>query len=911
VTVPGVLYTLAGRVLSVPWPVVTAGAAGRAWRRGDGSVAEQQSGLSFAGLLRQLRDDAGLTQEELAEAASLSPRSVSDLERGINRTARKDTAQLLAGALSLTGPERALFEAAARGRAPPAEVLAARAGAARGASAVLGAFAATATRALPRDIAGFTGRAAELAQLAAAVTAAAGGGGGVVGIHAIGGMAGIGKTTLAVHAAHQLAGSFPDGQFFLPLHGHTPGQRPVGPADALASLLLTAGLGAARIPPGLQARAAVWRDWAAGKRILLLLDDATGHEQVSPLLPGTGGSLVLVTSRRHLTALADAAAISLDTLAPDEAAGLLARLSGRPDLLRHEDAAVASIIRLCGYLPLAIGMLAGQLRHHPAWTAAGLAADLAQAAGRLQLMRAEDLSVAAAFDLSYQDLTDGQQRLFRRLGLHTGPDIDAYAAAALDDTGLDEARRHLEGLYDQHLLTEPARGRYGRHDLVREHARALAAAGDPADADAAAGRLLDYYAHTAATAGQQLASRSTIGGRPAPGKPPAVAPQLSTPALASAWLETERPNLHAAAGYAAATGRPGHAVAIPVSISNFLFARGHWDQAAALHRAAAAAAGRAGDRAGQADALHELGFLQRETDDYPAAAASLTRALELYRGLGDRLGEASATDNLGWVQMRAADYPAAAASLRQALELYRGLGHRTGEALAIHSLAMVQAETGDHPAAAASYRQALGIFRDLGHQWGQAMCILDLGETQMLTGDYPAAAASLAQALDLYRDFGDQHGLATAISNLGEVQSLTGDYPAANASLTKALGMFGDLGHRSGQAEVLNRLGRLLFRSSAGDQAREHHTRALAIARDISAPRHEARALEGLGHCHLQDGNPGDGVACLQQALMIYQRIGAPDARRVQETLRNRRIKTTPPQPHGGHSRQPGPPAAP
>ena len=209
-----------------------------------GPVAEPA--LSFGGLLRQLRDDAGLTQEELAEAASLSPRSVSDLERGVNLTARHDTARLLAGALGLSGPQRALFEAAARGRLPAGEVLAAGEGA-----------AAAATRTLPRDIASFTGRAAELAQLAGAVTgaAAAGGVGGVVGIHAIGGMAGVGKTAFAVHAAHRLAGGFPDGQFFLPLHAHTPGQRPVDPADALASLLLTAGVGAQQIPPGLQARA--------------------------------------------------------------------------------------------------------------------------------------------------------------------------------------------------------------------------------------------------------------------------------------------------------------------------------------------------------------------------------------------------------------------------------------------------------------------------------------------------------------------------------------------------------------------------------------------------------------------------------------------------------------------------------
>src|SRR5262245_43927939 len=193
--------------------------------------------------------------------------------------------------------------------------------------------------------------------------------GGMVSVYAIDGMAGIGKTTFAVHAAHRLAGAFPDGQFFLPLHAHTPGQRPVHPADALASLLLTAGVPAAQIPPGLEARAARWRDQVAGKKILLLLDDAAGHEQVRPLLPGTAGSLVLVTSRRRLAALDDAAVISLDPLPPAQAVALLARLAARAGI-GATDPAVGELARLCGYLPLAIGMLASQLRHHPAWTAA-------------------------------------------------------------------------------------------------------------------------------------------------------------------------------------------------------------------------------------------------------------------------------------------------------------------------------------------------------------------------------------------------------------------------------------------------------------------------------------------------------------------------------------------------------------
>jgi tetratricopeptide (TPR) repeat protein/transcriptional regulator with XRE-family HTH domain len=908
-----------------------------------GPVAEQPA-LSFAGLLRRLRAEARLTQEELAEAASLSPRSVSDLERGVNRTARKDTALLLADALGLAGPVRVLFVAAARGRAPAAEAAAALDGAAPGDSPP----AAAATRTLPRDIASFTGREPELARLISTVTGTADAGA-VAGIHAIGGMAGIGKTTFAVHAAHRLAPDFPDGQFFLQLHAHTSGQRPVDPVDALASLLLTAGVGAQQIPPGLEARAARWRDYLAGKKILLLLDDAAGHEQVTPLLPGTAGSLVLVTSRRHLTALADAAAISLDTLAPGEAAALLARLSGRPGL-RAGDAAAGEITRLCGYLPLAIGMLARQLHHHPAWTAAGLAADLAAARDRLELMRAENLSVAAAFDLSYQDLTGGQQRLFRRLGLHPGPDIDAYAAAALDDTSLDAARRHLEGLYDQHLLTEPARGRYRLHDLLREYARALAAANDTADAAAAAGRLLDYYLHTAAAASRHVDTRTTASGRPPPGHPPACAPQLTAPGQAAAWLETERPNLHAAADYAAACARPRHAIAIPAAIGGFLLAHGHWDQAAALHQTALTTARTAGDRAGQADNLDQLGILQRMTEDYPAAAASHQQALDLYRDVGDRHGQASALNHLGEVQDLTGDYPAAAASLAQALALYRDLGDRPGQASALNNLGHVQRLTGNYPAAAASGQQALGMFRDLGdpsgqaaalcnlgvvqqltgdypaaaashqqalaldrdlgYRYGQAIALCNLGVVQQLTGDYPAAAASHQQALGIFRDLGDHYGQAWALNNLGVVQGMTGDYPAAAASHQQALALYRDLGNRHGQAEVLNSLGELPSQYPASHRARDHHTQALALARDIGAPLEEARALEGIGHCHLQDGNPGEGAAYLQQALTIYQHIGAPAARRVQETLRHHAIKTAPPPP-SGQSRQPGTPTAP
>jgi tetratricopeptide (TPR) repeat protein/transcriptional regulator with XRE-family HTH domain len=851
---------------------------------GLGAVAEQ-SGLGFAGLLRQLRAEAGLTQEELAAAAGLSPRSVSDLERGIHRTARQDTARMLADALGLAEPVRAPFAAAARGYGLAADVLAARQGQGSG------AFQAAVPRTLPRDIAAFTGRQTELAKLMG-TSARMEANGGVVGIHAIGGMAGIGKTSFAVHAAHQLAASFPEGQFFLPLHAHTPGQWPVEPADALASLLLTAGVPAPQIPPGLEARAARWRDCVADRKILLVLDDAAGYEQVRPLLPGTAGPLVLITSRRRLTALEDATAISLDTLPPDDSAALLARLSGRAGLSAG-DAAVGEITRLCGYLPLAIGMLARQLHHHPAWTAAGLAGDLAAARDRLELMQAENLSVAAAFDLSYRDLTGGQQRLFRRLGLHSGPDIDAYAAAALDETSVDQARRHLEGLYDQHLITELARGRYRLHDLLREHAYALGGA-DPVDSGAATGRLLDYYLHTAGAASRYVADWATSsGGRLPSDEPLAWAPETATPLQAAAWLETERPNLHAAAGYAAARGFPRHAIAIPAAISGFLRVHGYWDQAAALNQAALAVARQANDRAGQALALEQLGILEWRTGDYPAAATSLQQALALFRDLGEQLGQASALHQLGAVQQLTGDYPAAVISHRQALALFRDLDHLAGQASALNDLGVVLQLTGDYPAAAASLQQALALFRKVSDRLGQACALKNLGVVQRLTGDYPAAAASHKQALTLFGEVSDRSGQARALDELGVVQRLTGDYPAAAAGHTQALEQFRDLGGRLGQAEALNNLGELLCQTQTAQRALDHHSQALAIAHEIGAPLEEARALEGIGRCHLHDGNSGEGAAYLRQALTIYRRIGASDARRVDETLREQELRPT------------------
>jgi tetratricopeptide (TPR) repeat protein len=738
-------------------------------------------------------------------------------------------------------------------------------------------------------------------------------------------MAGVGKTAFAVHAAHRLAGRFPGGQIFLPLHGHTPGQQPVDPQDALASLLATAGVAPAQIPPGLEARMALWRDRLAGQQLLLILDDAVSSEQVLPLLPGVGGSLVLVTSRRHLSALDEAAVISLDTLPADQAAGLLVRLAGRPGLSTG-DPGVRKITRLCGYLPLAIGMVARQLRHHPAWTAAGRAADMAAAAGRLELMATENLSVAAAFDLSYADLGPDLQRLFRRLGLHPGPEADEYAAAALDGTGLAAARRGLEALYDQYLLTEPVPGRYRMHDLIREHTRALAGRLDPdEDREQATVRLLDYYQHTAARADGLIARQARPGPAAAPGAVPAAVPVLAGGEQALAWARAERASLLACLDHAAATSQHARVTALTAGLAGLLRLDGPWAEAIARHQAAIGAAEHLGDRLGQAGALHDLGAVLLATGEYPVAAQALEQALSLYRDLGDRLGQANALHYLGDVRRLTGEYPAAAQDLEQALclyrdigdrlgqanalryladvrrltddypgaaqdserafDVYRDIGDRLGQATALSELGTVRRATGEYPAAARSLEQALGIFRDLGDRLGQATALNELGIVRWATGKYAAAARSLEQALGIFRDLGYRLGQANALLFLGIVRRATGEYPAAAQALEQALGIYRDLGVRGGEAEALNERGTLHRVTGDLAQAEGYHRQALNLAYAIASPWDEAHALAGLGRCALTAGHAAQAAALLQQALEIFQRISAAEADEVSREL--------------------------
>lgn len=773
---------------------------------------------------------------------------------------------------------------------------------------------------LPPDTAAFTGRDQEVEVLAAAGASAARTRPGV--IYAINGLPGLGKTALAVHCAHLLRRRFADRQLFIDLHAHTPGQEPVRPETALAGLLTAAGVDPRSVPASLEDRIALWRDRMAGQTALLVLDNAASSDQVVPLLPGGECCLVLVTSRRHLGDLPGTTVpVLLEALPADQAETMFRRLA--PRATSAPAAAVSELARLAGFLPLAISLLARVFARHPCWSLADL---IRETETSLLTLAAEKGSVANAFSVSYQYLAPGQQQFFRRLGLHPGTTIDAYAAAALTGLTRREAAGHLNTLHGEGLLTEVGYRRYGMHDLIRSYAQHRAAADPAADRDLALGCLLDYYQHTAAVAEFRLARQTRVGPiLTAPVAQPPDGPGLADRGQALAWARAERGNLAACLDQVTRTGQHARVVALTGAMASLLRQDGPWSSAIACHATAASAARQLSDRAAEAGALNELGTILDLTGDYPGAAAALDAALDIYRDLGNQLGQANVLSNLGPVRRRAADYPGAAAILGAALDIYRHLGDLLGEAGALHELGIVRHVTADFPGAAATLEAALNIHRKLADPVGQAGDLSDLGAVRRCTGDYLGAADALEAGLGMHRERGDRLGQARALNHLGAVYRQIGDYAAAAAALEEAVIIHHDLGNRNGQAVALGylggvrrmtgnyaRAGEALERSldicrEIGDRgaeadglneigtvhrvcgdlsrARTCHRQALEIARQISSSWDRAHALAGLGRCDLAAGHAADGQALLQQAGEIFQQLGAVEAAEVTAEL--------------------------
>jgi DNA-binding SARP family transcriptional activator/Tfp pilus assembly protein PilF len=723
-----------------------------------------------------------------------------------------------------------------------------------------------APRQLPADTRAFTGRDEEverLVKLAAATSS------GAPVVCAIDGMGGVGKTTLAVHAAHRLAGAYPDGQLFLDLHGHTQDRSPRSAPEALGWLLRALGVSPAQVPKDAEQAAALYRQRLADSRTLIVLDNAASEAQLRPLLPGGGQCLVLVTSRRRLKALDDAHAIPLDLLPPQDAAALLSAAAG-PGRASADDPLLDEIAELCGHLPLALRIAGALLRHRPSWPLEHLATQLRE---RVPALSDGERDVAAVFDLSYANLDAPHRLLWRRLGLVPGPDLDAYAAAALLDVTPIAAAELLQDLVDHNLLIEYRAERYRLHDLMRAHALTLVAADPAADRDAAMDRLLHYYAYTA-----QTASISAIHQpRPAPERrAPAHMPALSDPDSANSWLLTEHANLEAGFAHAQAHDLDEHAVALAAGLGDILLAGGSLARALDIHQTAADIAERIGRPAGRAAAFVDMSKLQYLAGDFPAAGDAATGALEIYREIGDRFGEANALVDLARVRYLAGEFTDANEATSDALEIYRALGNRLGEAYALGNLGWGMYIAGEFAEAGDAATRALAIYREIGSRYGESAVLGTLGLVQYLTGDYPKAIDTLTRGVELDRAMGNSQAEAGSLNYLGRVLQLTGDYSAASVALTRSLEIFRVLGNRQGEAEVINSLGRV--REATGDLAgaAEAHARCLEIYRELDIGQGEAYALVELGRAQNAAEQYPEALGGLTRALEMYRELGYP-----------------------------------
>jgi DNA-binding SARP family transcriptional activator/tetratricopeptide (TPR) repeat protein len=777
---------------------------------------------------------------------------------------------------------------------------------------------------LPASVRSFVGRQSEVSRLGGLVKRALNpvGTAGTVVVSAINGMAGVGKTALALHATHQLAGEFPDGQLFIDMHGYTQGHEPRPASEALEMFLRALGVPPQRVPAGTDERAAMFRHRLSGTRTMIVLDNVASEAQIRPLVPASAGCVVLVTSRRRLRALDEAYQLSLDVLPRADALELFLAVAG-PEQARPDDPALAEIVELCGQLPLAVRIAAALLRHRPVWTAEHLARLLRAQQARITTLSDGERDLGAAFDLSYRSLTADEQLTFRCLGLIPGPDFDAYATAALTGSDPAAAARVLDDLVDHNLVIEHLAARYRLHDLIRLHARALAVR-DPAPARGAAlDRLMDYYQHTAGRADALISPFPHL--TPA-GRLPAHRPVVPDADAGRAWVRAERPNLLAALRYATSHARHDRGITLTSGLASLLREDGPWSEALTLHTDAIAAARGRADRSGQASALIQLGIIRNLTGDCAGAIDDLERAAGLYRQLGDPLGQANALTQLGDVRGFVDDCPTAIDDLEQARRLYQQLGNPLGQANALARLGNIRRYTGDYPGAIPDLEQAMRLYLQLGNHNGQGSMLISLGNAQRLTGDFAAAARNLEEALRLYGHLGHQLGRANALSELGELRRLSGDYPDAARCLEEGLQIYQDLGNQMGQANAkvwlgsvrqssgdlagaaelieaavdtfrrigsrgseawaLNRYAAVIIASGDPARAQVLYLEALRLTRETRQLDDEAFALEGSAECQLRCGETEPAVTHLRQAQEIFRRMAMhADADRVQSRL--------------------------
>ncbi|MFG1871222.1 ATP-binding protein [Micromonospora arborensis] len=677
-------------------------------------------------------------------------------------------------------------------------------------------------RQLPPALPGFVGRTAQLAQLDAECA-----GPGLPGddsvatvtVLTLSGTAGVGKTTLAVHWAHRVADRFPDGQLYVDLRGFDSTGTVVTAVEAVRGFLEALEVPPERIPTHLPAQVGLYRSLLAGRRMLVLLDNARDVDQVRPLLVGSPSCLVLVTSRNRLVGLIAAEGarpIGVDLLSTAEAWQLLARRLGA-QRLAAEPRAADEIIERCARLPLALAVLAARGAANPAFPLATLAAELRVAPRPLDSFDGGDAAtdVQAVFSWSYRSLTPTAARLFRLFGCHPGPDIGVAAAASLAGLPRDQVPRLLAELAHAHLVTEHAPGRFGAHDLLRAYAAEQAEHLDAAEARRAAIRRgLDHYLHTGHAAALLLQpGRDPVTlAVPAPG---VVPEEITDHAQALAWFTVEYPVLLAAVTHARRTGFDGHAWQLAWTLVDFLQRRGRWSDLAVAQRTALAGAQQAGDRRGQANAHRDLARVLSRLGRVNEAARNYRQALMIFAALGDHTGQARTHRAFGAMLDGLGRYAEALDHNERALALYQAAGHLAGEASARNAVGWAHAQLGQYEPGLAHCGRALALLRTTGDRHGEANTWDSLGFIHARLSDHREAIRCYERALELYRQISERYDEADTLSRLGESQHAAGEVAAAGRTWRRALGILDDLGHPDGE-----RVRELLTRAAAEPPAR-------------------------------------------------------------------------------------------
>jgi DNA-binding SARP family transcriptional activator/tetratricopeptide (TPR) repeat protein len=652
---------------------------------------------------------------------------------------------------------------------------------------------------LPHSMPGFSGRDAEISWLNGLLPADRSDTGGTVVITAIAGTAGVGKTALAVHWAHQIRDRFLDGQLYVNLRGFDPAGPAMEPTEAIRAFLDAFAVPPDRIPVDLDAQAALYRSLLDGQRVLIVLDNARDADQVRPLLPGTPTCLVVATSRNQLLGLvatAGASPLGIDLLSADQARSLLIGRLGA-HRVAAEPAAVEQIIVSCAGLPLALSIVGARAAANPRWPLADLAEELRETRGGLSALQGGDQStdLRAVFSWSYHALTAPAARLFRLLGLHTGPDIGAPAAASLAGVSLTSARALLTELVGAHLLTDRSRGRFTFHDLLRAYARELADTHDSAEERRSAiRRVLDHYLCSAYRADQLLhpTRDDTITLTPAS---PLVTPE--EPAdyrQALTWFDTEYPVLLAALRQAASEGFDVHTWQLAWALTSFVDRRGQWHDAVASQGVALEAADRLGDVYAQAISHGCLARANIRLRRYEDGHAHQIRALELYTELGDLIGQALTHRSIAWVLDQQGSYPDALLHSQQALELFRIAEHQTGQARTLNAVGWFHIQLGDYEEGLLRCQQALDLQSETGDPVGRAETLDSIATACHHLGRYQEAVAHYLQAADLSHELGDRYTEAISLARLGDAHLANAQSAAATASWQRALTILAELG---------------------------------------------------------------------------------------------------------------------